>query len=280
MGLMCKGQQRTLAKRGMLLSALAALFAALPSNGLAKIDETERALLVREMMAEHGTARIVIPRSKKPLAFRPNGVHNEDQWDDALDKFGPAARVGDMVEITKVEFKGAKLIIELNHGLKGGRKWWHRIQVAGTSNRGTTLGRTAEVHAPGGTKIALVYDKEVPSLEADELRELLKPVLDFEQRSATELYIEKLPEEFQIAIKDKTVIEGMDRDMVLLSKGRPDGKVRDFKDGVVTEDWIYGVPPGDVVFVTFEDGEVIRVKESYANVGGQVKQNEEPSQPQ
>lgn len=279
MGLMGKAWKRH-DPRGMIAISVLALFvAAWPSHALAKISETERALLVREMMSEHGTAKIVIPRSKKPLALRPDGAHDEDQWEDALDEFGPAARVGDTVEITKVEFKGSKLIIELNHGLKGGRKWWHRVQVAGTSNQGTTLGRSAEVYAPGGTKIALVYDKELPSMEADELRELLKPVLDFDRRSATELYIEQLPEEFQAAIKEKTVIEDMDRDMVLLSKGRPDHKVRDFKDGVETEDWIYGVPPGDVLFVTFGDGKVIRVKESYANVGGQVKQYEDPNQP-
>jgi hypothetical protein len=71
----------------------------------------------------------------------------------------------------------------------------------------------------------------------------------------------------------------MDRDMVLLAKGRPDNKVRDFKDGVETEDWIYGIPPGDVTFVTFADGKVIRIKESYGAVGGQVKQDEDPNQP-
>ncbi len=265
--------------RGLITTpVLALMLASPPSQGLAEISETERAMLIREMMAEHGTAKIVIPRSKKPLALRPDGAHDEEQWEEALDEYGPAARVGDTVEITKVEFKGSKLIIELNHGLKGGRKWWHRVQVAGTSNQGTTLGSTAEVYAPGGTKIALVYDKELPSMEADELRDLLKPVLDFEQRSATELYIEQLPEEFQVAIKEKTVLEDMDRDMVLLSKGRPDRKVRDFKDGVETEDWIYGIPPGDVTFVTFEDGKVIRVKESYGAVGGQVKQDEDPNQ--
>ncbi|HUG80857.1 MAG TPA: hypothetical protein VML01_04290 [Bryobacterales bacterium] len=279
MGLIGNGWNRRFTRGLITAPALALMLAAWPSQGLAEISETERALLIREMMSEHGTAKIVIPRSKKPLALRPDGAHDEEQWEDALDEYGPAARVGDTVEITKVEFKGSKLIIELNHGLKGGRKWWHRVQVAGASNQGTTLGSTAEVYAPGGTKIALVYDKELPSMEADELRDLLKPVLDFEQRSATELYIEQLPEEFQVAIKEKTVLEDMDRDMVLLSKGRPDRKVRDFKDGVETEDWIYGIPPGDVTFVTFEDGKVIRVKESYAAVGGQVKQDEDPNQP-
>ena len=250
----------------------------LPMSMQGKISESERAEIIREMMAEHGTARILIPRSKKALDLHTDGTHDEDGWGDALDKFGPAARVGDMVEITKVEFKGQRLVIELNHGIKGGRKWWHRVQVAGTSNRGTMLGSTADVYAPGGTKIAVLYDEDIPSMQADELRALLKPVLDFELRSAAELYIEKLPEEFQVAIKEKTVIEGMDRDMVLLAKDRPDRKVRDLKDGIETEDWIYGVPPGDVIFVTFEDGTVIDIKETYANIGGQVKRYPDPNE--
>jgi hypothetical protein len=62
--------------------------------------------------------------------------------------------------------------------------------------------------------------------------------------------------------------------MVLLAKGRPDNKYRDFKDGVETEDWIYGAPPGNVTFVTFEDGKVVRIKDSYATVGGEVKTEE------
>ncbi len=244
----------------------------------AQINATERTNIIREMMSEQGTAKILIPASKKALDIQADGSHDEDEWSETLDKFGPAARVGELVEITKVEFKGSRLIIELNHGIKGGRKWWHRVQIAGAHTRGTTLGSTAQIHAPGGTKIALVYDKKIPSMQADDLRAQLKPVLDFEQRSAAELYIEKLPEEFQIAIKEKTVIEGMDREMVLLAKNRPDRKVRDIKDGVETEDWIYGIPPGEVTFVTLQDGRVIRVKETYANIGGQVKRNQDPNE--
>jgi hypothetical protein len=63
----------------------------------------------------------------------------------------------------------------------------------------------------------------------------------------------------------------MDRDMVLLAKGRPDQKVRSFEGGVETEDWIYGKPPGNLVFVTFKDGKVVSVKDSFANVGGEVR---------
>lgn len=244
-----------------------------PAQADSKITQEERNQIIREMMAEHGKAILVIPRSKDALEITPDGKHDEDQWEEAMDKFGPAARLGDLVEITKVEFKGKKLVFELNHGIKGGRKWWHRVEMGGTS-RGTTLGQGQQVYAPGGTKIALVFEDSIPSVTADKLREMLKPVLDFSQRSAAELYIEQLPEEVQVAIKEKKVLVDMDRDMVLLAKGRPDNKYREFKEGIETEDWIYGTPPGDVTFVTFEDGKVIRIKESYATVGGEVKSEE------
>ena len=136
---------------------------------------------------------------------------------------------------------------------------------------GTTLGQGQATHAPGGTELALVFEDGIPLKTHDEIKELLKPVLDFQQRSATELYLDKIDPKFREAIENKKVIVGMDKDMVLLAKGRPDRKIRDFKDGVETEDWIFGKPPGDILFVTFDDeDQSIRVRETHAKLGGQV----------
>jgi len=262
--------------RQLIIAVLVTTALAAPLAAKQKLSPEQRALIVREMVAEYGTAKAIIPRSKKPLGIDKEGKYDEDAWGDAMDRFGPAARLGDLVQITKVEFKDDSIVIELNHGIKGGRKWWHRVQVSGASNSGSTLGRTQSVHAPGGTKLALLFDGDVSEVEPDAIKGMLKPVLDFEQRSATELYMEKLPKEFQEAIKEKRVLKDMDRDMVLLAKGRPDRKVRDFEDGLETEDWIYGRPPGNITFVTFEDGKVIKVKEAYATPGGQVGITESP----
>jgi len=62
----------------------------------------------------------------------------------------------------------------------------------------------------------------------------------------------------------------MTRDQVLVSVGRPYRKSRETKDGKEIEDWIYGEPPGRVTFVTFSGDKVIRVKETYAGLGGSV----------
>ncbi len=235
------------------------------------LTAAQRAELIRELNAEYGTAKVQIPRSKKPLELKPTGQYNADQWSEAMTKFGPAARMGDLVQITAVRFDGRKLIVQINHGIGGGRKWWHRIQVSGAASRGTTLGATQNVHAPGGTTLAIVFPGTIPPRTADEFKEILKPVLDFERRTASELYLETIDPRYRQAIENKEVIEGMDKEMVLLAKGRPVKKYRDYEAGIETEDWIYGEPPGELVFVTFLDGDVIRIKTSVAEIGGWVK---------
>ena len=249
----------------------------LPLDASAKLTEQQRQTLIRDLTAEFGVARVLIPRSKKPLELAPDGSFvDPQQWGGALQEFGPAARLGDMVQITKVDVKGDKLVLEINHGIKGGAKWWHRVQVSGGGsmggNRGTTLGQAG--HAPGGTSIAVVFEKGVPDKSAKDFQSMLKPVLDFEQRSASEVYLETLSPVQREAVEKGEILEGMDRDMTLLAKGRPDRKVRDFKNGVETEDWIYGKPPGDIIFVTFADGKVIGVKHEHASLGGQVRKVE------
>ena len=38
-------------------------------------------------------------------------------------------------------------------------------------------------------------------------------------------------------------------------------------DGVELEDWVYGLPPGKITFVTFKGDKVVTVKEEYAGLG-------------
>jgi hypothetical protein len=124
--------------------------------------------------------------------------------------------------------------------------------------------------APGGTVIALLFDEKTPPLEAAEIKKLLAPLLDFEKRTATEQLIDTLPPEVAQAVKEQRAIEGMDRDQVMLALGKPKSKIRETKEGLDTEDWIYGQPPGKMTFVTFANGKVIRVKDTYAGLGGQT----------
>jgi hypothetical protein len=233
-----------------------------------KLEFDQRVHIVRGLTAEYATAKILLPRSKKPLDFSSNGTWDKTKWQEAAQSLGPAARAGDLVQITKVEIEKDKLVLEINGGMKGGRKWYDNVQV-GMGNRTTPI-RGNQTAAPGGTTIALVFDKETPALEASEFKKMLAPILDFERRTATEQLVDTLPPEVQAAVKEKRAIEGMDREQVVLALGKPRSKVRETKDGTDEEDWIYGLPPGKVTFVTFANGKVVRVKDSYAGLGGQT----------
>jgi hypothetical protein len=136
----------------------------------------------------------------------------------------------------------------------------------GTGTRTSPIA-TGQSNAMAGTSIALMFRKPLPPLKPEEVKKILAPVLDFEKRSAAQNYVESLPPEVQKAVKEKRALEGMDRDQVLLALGKPVRKVRESKDGEELEDWIYGTPPGRIVFVTFNGNKVIKVKETYAGLG-------------
>jgi hypothetical protein len=190
---------------------------------------------------------MMLPRSKKSLDVRPDGTYDTADWAAAMQEHGVAARLGDMVQITGVQVTDKRLVLTINYGLKGGAKWWHKIQVSGGGQRNDDLGRVSQTNAPGGTEIALFFEDGLPDKTTEEFKALLKNVVDFEIRSATEQYMDTIEPKFKKAIEENEVIAGMDKEMVLLAKNRPDSKYRDTRDGVETEDWIYGKPPGDIV---------------------------------
>ena len=99
---------------------------------------------------------------------------------------------------------------------------------------------------------------------------MLSTVIDFDPHSATEIYSETLSAPVQKAIKDKRVLEGMTKEQVIMAMGRSTNRMRETKDGLETEDWIYGTPPGKIVFVTFSGDKVIQVKERYAGLGNET----------
>jgi hypothetical protein len=136
---------------------------------------------------------------------------------------------------------------------------------------GTTspVGRNQNGTPANGTFVAIVFPGSVPSLKTADIRQMLAPIFDFEKHSAAEQYVDTLPEPMKKAIKEQRAIEGMNKDQVLLALGKPRNKSREnSSDGDELEDWIYGDPPGKIIFVRFDEGKVIKVSESYANIGG------------
>jgi len=240
-----------------------------------ELTPEERVTIIRGLTAEFATAKVLVPRSKKYLKIAQDGSWDKMQWEDMRMEYGPAARPGDQVQLTKVELEDKRIKLDLNGGFASGPKWYERIQIGMGTGGGvrTTPASTSQNVAAAGTRLVIEFPDGVPPLDPKEVKKILSSVLDFEKRSAGEQYVENLPPEIKKAVQEKRAIEGMDKEQVLLALGRPVHKVRETKDGEEYEDWIYGQPPGRIVFVTFNsENKVVQVKEEYAGLGGsQVK---------
>jgi hypothetical protein len=250
--------------------AAVAIVSLLPSLSLAsKLTEEDRIELTRGLMAEYAKAKLLLPRSKKPLEFNSDGTFDHKQWAEIAKMSGPAARTGDLVQITKIEIGEDKITLEINHGMKGTGHWYDNVQVVGPLG-GTTPVAQGNSNAPSGTSLVILFHKPLEPIKSADIKKMLAPVLDFEKRTATELYVDTLSPEMKQAIEDKRVTVGMTRDQVLLAVGRPTHKSRETNDGIETEDWVFGTPPGKITFVTFNGDKVIKVKEMYAGLGTEV----------
>jgi hypothetical protein len=253
----------------MRIIAALGLLTLAPALGAAdKLTWQDRVEITRGLDFEYANAKVLLPRSRQPLEFNADGSWDKAAWAAAA-AAGPAAREGDLVQITKVIIESDRLLLEINGGVKGGRHWYHNVQIGGgtSSNPAMTPIATGDSNAKSGTNLVVLFHKPLEPIKASAVKKMLAPVLDFEKHSATEIYAETLPPAVQTAIQQKRALEGMTRDQVTLALGRPVQKSRETVDGAELEDWVYGLPPGRITFVTFKGDKVVKVKEEYAGLG-------------
>jgi len=238
-------------------------------DSVRRLTDEEKLTLIRGLSAEYAKVKTFLPRSKKALRMNPDGTWDKPEWRQVGMEFGPVARVDDLVQVTHVDVEDDQIVFQINGGFKPKGKWYQRVEVGGGVGGAVTQPVTTSDSRRYGTTIALHWKMRIPpEITVAQIKAILKPVLDFEQRSASEDYFASLPKEIQEAIKAKRAAVGMTRDQVLMAMGIPRDKIRETKDGLDTEDWIYGMPPGRITFVTFANSKVIQVKDSYAGLGG------------
>jgi hypothetical protein len=245
----------------LLLSGLAATARA------DKLSLDERFEIERGLTAEFATAKVSVPHTKKPLVIHSDGSYDKGAWDEAMLTNGPASRVGDELQITSVRIESNKILMEINGGNKSGH-WYDHVEV-GMGGSTSPVSTNQNGKPVTGSRVELVFPGDIPSIKSAEIRRMLSAVFDFEKHSASQQYMDTLPEPVQKAIKEKRVLPGMDKDQVTLALGKPRNKSREpNSSGDEIEDWIYGDPPGKMTFVQFNEGKVVKVNDSYANIGG------------
>src|SRR5271166_6379758 len=224
-----------------------------------RISKETREEIVHAFNAELVYIRANFPMGQTGLRLK-NGTISPSgpELQHLMALWGPAAKPGDRARISDVVIKDNYIRFEINGGPVKKQKWYQHIQIQGASSVPVSPSDSnANAH---GSFVDLYFDKYVPEMTGPELKELLRPVFDFDAKSALEAYLETVSPQVKEAIKNHHVLVGMNHEMVIYAKGRPPNKVRETANEVEYEEWIYGEPPQDVDFVRFVGDEVVRVE--------------------
>jgi len=216
--------------------------------------------LIRAFDAELVYIRTPFPMGKKGLTLKDGVLSpNGPELETLMATWGPSVKPGDQARITAVDIRSDRIHFEINGGPLKKQKWYQRIQVGG--NGGSVPVAPSDANAnPRGSYVELVFDHYVPEMTGPQLKQLLRPVFDFDAKSPVDAYLETVPPKVKEAIKNHHVLVGMNREMVIYAKGRPPKKIREKQGETEYEDWIYGEPPEDVDFVRMVGDEVVRVE--------------------
>lgn len=240
--------------------------APIPANA-PRISKQTRYQIIRDFETQLVYARTPFPMGYKGLLLKdgtttPNGRDLQQQ----LALYGPAIKPGDPAQISWVQIKDNHIHFDLNGGANRRKKWYQHIEVSGTGGA-PVMSPNDPPPNPHGSYLDIYFDKYVPEMTAQQLRDLLLPVLDFNARSKQQAYLDTVPPKVKQAILGHHVLVGMNTEMVLYAMGKPPRKVRERDGEVEYEEWIYGTPPDDVNFVRIVNDEVIRVETM--KVGGE-----------
>ncbi len=238
------------------------------------MSERGRRELVRDFEAEQGFAHRVLPLSIVTLQANGNLTPGADAYKRLVYEKGQAAAVGDRVAVTSLQFKGDRIIIDLNGGPYPPHRFLSHVQVG----MGDAVSPDPAVNAKPvtGCRITLVFEGQLPEVSAPELKALLYPLVDFGVKSGTQAYADTLPAPIRSAIASHEVLVGMNRRMVLAAMGAPESKVRESNPtGERYEEWIYGHQPQTVQFVRFVGDKVSLIKVAELGKAIQVRDQDE-----
>jgi len=239
----------------------------IPANAPHMSKQT-RFEIIRDFETQIVYARTVFPMGAKGIKLR-NGVTfpNGKELQQALAIWGPAVKPGDPSHISFVQIKGDHIHFDINGGPVHRNKWYNHIEIAGTGGTPVPITQNDSPPNPHGTYLDIYFDKYVPEMSAQQLRDVLYPVLDFTARNKEEAYLDTVPAKVKDAIQAHHVLVGMNTEMVLHARGKAPKKVRERDGETEYEEWIYGEPPQDVDFVRIVGDEVVRVETM--KVGGE-----------
>jgi hypothetical protein len=224
-----------------------------------KLTERGRRELIRNLEAEQGFAHRALPVSAG-ITLQANGqlTPGPAEYRKLIYTKGQSAAPGDRVIVTALEFKGDRIIVDLNGGPYAKHRFLRHIQI----NDAPVTPDTGEVAT--GSRITLVFEGGIPEISSPEIKALLEPLIDFGVKTSEQAYADTLPPALKDAIAAHEVLVGMNHRMVLAALGAPENKMREQQsgdpNGARYEEWIYGHVPQTIRFVRFVGDRVTMVE--------------------
>ena len=241
-----------------------------------KLSESER---IEDSSADSrprlAASGFFLPRSRKPLPSR-------QFWLSMTRSIGNnSAKSRDLRRALAIRYKSPKSRLKAN-------TWSSKSTAAsGVDASGTTVLQSrfqhqrwndthrqhADSNAPGGTSISINFGEPRPGdagqrgKEDPQVRNRLRSPLIYPNHA-----LDSLPPEIKAAVLAKRVIEGMDRDEVIMSVPASQERkpVRQTPTAWKRKIGFTACPRSASSFVTFNGNKVIKVKEAYAGLGGQT----------
>ena len=221
------------------------------------LDQRGRLDLIRNLEAEQGFAHRELPLGAGlTLLANGNMTPRENEYRRMLYEKGESAAPGDRVEVSKLEFRTDRIIIDFNGGPYAKHRFLSHIQL-----NGTQLAQQGPLAT--GCRVTLIFEGGVPEVTAAEVKALLDPIVDFKAKSSAEAYADTLPSKVREAVEAHEILVGMNRRMVLAAVGEPKTKHREHigdDDSASYEEWIYGDTPQPIRFVRFQHDRVVRLE--------------------
>src|SRR6266704_1419672 len=148
------------------------------------LQENSKLALIRYVSGEFAKAVKPLPAGKEGLHVNVGKPQDSGLLDRAVATHGAAVNTGDKVQITKLEFRDHQIIVDLNGGGRGKRHWRDHLQIGLGGGYPTARTTSAqETGPPGlqpgmGSTIFLEWNKSVPDLAPDDLKQILSPFLN------------------------------------------------------------------------------------------------------
>ena len=220
-----------------------------------KLDERGRRELIRLLDAEQGFAHLALPVGPG-VALRANGplTPGPEQYKQMIYQKGESVAPGDRVVITAMTIKVDRIVFDLNGGPYAKHRFLSHVQF----NNNNVVASDPERST--GSRVTLLFERQIPEISAPEVKALLAPVIDFGAKTGEIAFAETLPPLLKEAIAEHNVLVGMSHRMVLAALGAPENKIREHAgangEGAHYEEWIYGHVPETVQFIRFHGDRV------------------------